>query len=233
MPQGKLIYHRPVSDPLPGPDADGHASHTGEDDLGRELDREAARQLIASAALENPAVRTLLGQLTQEHSTLGALLSAVLSDTDRLAALHRTGLLDGPPRFAIDQFAALTAEALGIPYAAVSLVDQDKQVLVGCNNAGDGFERTRPLEQSICKYAVASGQPLIVDDTFEHPLLAENPVVQDGSVRAYAGIPLADMGGNAVGTLCAWDGQPHHWTGSQIQILEDLTAVVRTKIFAE
>jgi GAF domain-containing protein len=57
--------------------------------------------------------------------------------------------------------------------------------------------------------------------------------VQDGSVRSYAGIPLIDQQGHAVGTLCAWDGQPRHWTGSQIQILEDLTAVARAKIFVE
>jgi GAF domain-containing protein len=93
--------------------------------------------------------------------------------------------------------------------------------------------RTRTLEQSICKYAVASGEPLIVDDTSVHPLLADSPVVHDGSVRSYAGIPLTDRHGQVVGTLCAWDGQPRHWTGSQIQILEDLSTVIQAKIFAE
>ena len=89
------------------------------------------------------------------------------------------------------------------------------------------------LEQSICKYAVASGEPLIVDDTLEHTLLADSPVVHDGSVRSYAGIQLTDPRGHAAGTLCAWDGQPHHWTGNQVQTLEDLTAVMPAKIFAE
>ena len=222
---------------MPGLGADGHASHAGsdaaKDDLGRALDRQAVRQVIASAAFDDPAVRNLMGQLGEVHSTLGSLVSTVLSDSERVAALHRTGLLDGPPRFELDHLAALTAEALGTSYAAVSLVDQDKQVLVGSNDGGEDSERTRPLEQSICKYAVASGEPLIVDDTLEHPLLADIPVVHDGSVRSYASIPLTDRRGHAVGTLCAWDGQPHHWTGGQIQILEDLTAVVRAKIFAE
>ena len=222
---------------MPGLRANGHASRAEgdhvEDDLGRASDRRAVRQVIASAALENPAVRNSIGQLGELHSALGSLVNTVLSDTDRVAALHRTGLLDRPPGFALDKFAALTAEALGTPFAAVSLVDQDKQVHVGCNDNGEGSERTRPLEQSICKYAVATGEPLIVDDTLEHPLLADSPVVHDGSVRSYAGIPLTDLRGHAVGTLCAWDDQPHHWTGSQIQILEDLTAVMRAKIFAE
>ncbi len=80
---------------------------------------------------------------------------------------------------------------------------------------------------------MASGEPLIVDDTSVHPLLADSPVVHDGSVRSYAGIPLTDRHGQVVGTLCAWDGQPRHWTGSQIQILEDLSTVIQAKIFAE
>ena len=220
---------------MPGLGADGHASHAGADDVegvpGRASDRQTVRQVIASAALENPEVRHPIGQFGEGHSSLWSLVNTVLSDSDRVAALHRTGLLDGPPHLALDQFAALTAEALGTPYAAVSLVDQDKQVHVGSNSGGDGGERTRPLEQSICKYAVASGEPLIIDDTLEHPLLADSAVVHDGGVRSYAGIPLTDRRGHAVGTLCAWDGRPRHWTGSQIQILEDLTAAMRAKIF--
>jgi GAF domain-containing protein len=222
---------------MPGLGADGHTSQAGgddvQDDVGRARDRQAVRQVIASVALESPAGPNVIGQLPDVHSTLGSLVEAVLSDPDRIAALHRTGLLDGPPQLTLDQFAALTAEALGTPYAAVSLVDQDANVLVGFNDRGEGAERTRPLERSICKYAVASGEPLIVDDTLAHPLLAESAVVRDGSVRSYAGIPLTDLRGQAVGTLCAWDGQPHHWTGSQIQILEDLTAAMRAKIFTE
>jgi hypothetical protein len=222
---------------MPALGADGHTSQAGsddvKDDLGRALDRQAVRQVIASAALENPAVPNVIGRLGDVHSTLESLVETVLSDPDRIAALHRTGLLDGPPQLALDRFAALTAEALGTPYAAVSLVDQNENVLVGFNDTGEGFARTRPIEESICKYAVAAGEPLIVDDTLEHPLLADIAVVHDGSVRSYAGIPLTDLRGQAVGTLCAWDGQPHHWTGSQIQILEDLTAAMRAKIFTE
>ena len=205
----------------------------GEADLGPVSDHQAVRQVIAAVAPVDPAVPNPSSQLAEVHSTLEPLMNTVLSDADRVAAVHRTGLLDDPPRLQLDQFAALAAEALGTHFAAVSLVDSDKQVLVGCNDSGDGLGRTRTLEQSICKYAVASGEPLIVDDTSVHPLLADSPVVHDGSVRSYAGIPLTDRHGQVVGTLCAWDGQPRHWTGSQIQILEDLSTVIQAKIFAE
>lgn len=224
-----------MKDPMPGPDPDGAAPHAARDDVGgdgdRASDRDAVRRLIASALPENSMGRPV-EQRPDAHAALGPLVDTVLSDPARVAALDRTGLLADPSRLELDRFAALAAEALGTRYAAVSLVDVDEQVLVGCNDQGEGSGRRRPLDQSICKYAVASGEPLIVDDTSEHPLLADSPVVQDGSVGSYAGFPVTDQRGHTVGTLCAWDSTPRHWTGSQIQILEDLTAVVRAKIFA-
>jgi hypothetical protein len=116
---------------MPALGADGHTSQAGsddvKDDLGRALDRQAVRQVIASAALENPAVPNVIGRLGDVHSTLESLVETVLSDPDRIAALHRTGLLDGPPQLALDRFAALTAdEATGaledaaIAYATVN-----------------------------------------------------------------------------------------------------------------
>lgn len=215
--------------------ADGPATHGESDaevDPGRTSARQAVRQMISSVVPEHAADQTLIGQFKDLRSTLGPVVDSVLSDSERLAVLHRTGLLDGPTRSALDHLGALTAAAVGSPYAAVSLVDQDKQVFVGCSDRRDESERTRPLEQSICKYAVASGEPLIVDDTLEHPLFVDSPVVHEGTVRSYAGIPLADVSGHTIGTLCVWDDQPQHWTGSQIQILDDLAAVVRAKIFA-
>ena len=50
-------------------------------------------------------------------------------------------------------------------------------------------------------------------------------------VIGYAGILLADSEGHAVGTLCTWDDNPRRWTSGQIQILNDLAQVVRTKVF--
>ena len=47
---------------------------------------------------------------------------------------------------------------------------------------------------------------------------------------AYAGIPLIDADGHALGTLCVIDSQPRHWTTDQVQLLTDLAASVVTEI---
>ena len=211
-----------MSDPITG---------AGTDDRGSG-DRDAVLPLSVTDAAANPAVRAVLGQLTDEYDTIALLLKNALADPNRLAALHDTGLLDGTPKVALDRFATLAAEALCVPSAAVSLVDRDRQVLIGCNDDTIA-DRTRPIELSICQYAVVSGDPLIVDDTTRHPLLADHPMVLNGAIRAYAGFPLCDRRGNAVGTLCAWDPHPRYWTNGQLQILEDLATAACAKVFTD
>jgi GAF domain-containing protein len=196
---------------------------------GRNLDRETARRLIAGTVSVNPAVRELMSHVTRDYGGVARLLKIVLTDADRLTALHNTGLLDGAPRLALDQFAELTAEALGVPYAAVWIVADDRQICLGSNHPG-ATARSYPLDTSIGKYAVASDRPLIIDDITKHPVLADHRYALTGEIRAYAAFPLHDVGGNAVGTLSAWDVRPRPWTSGQIQILEDLSAAAHAKI---
>ena len=196
------------------------------------IDLGVTRQLLATAAgTEDPTFRTLIDGLSGQEKAIDAILEEVLGDPARLAAVEATGLLDGTPKPILDHIVTLTAEAVGTRNAAVTVVTNEQQILAGCTNASKGVDRAAPLEDSICKFAVATGQPLIVDDAARHPLLSDHPKVVDGTIRAYAGILLADGEGHAVGTLCTWDDNPRRWTSGQIQILNDLAQVVRTKVF--
>jgi GAF domain-containing protein len=78
---------------------------------------------------------------------------------------------------------------------------------------------------------VVSGSPLIIDDITDHPVLRDHSAAQSGAVGAYIGIPITDDAGHPVGTLCAWDTQPHHWSSGEIQIMTDLADVVQNVIF--
>jgi GAF domain-containing protein len=91
-------------------------------------------------------------------------------------------------------------------------------------------QRGTPLSHSFCQHAVATREPLIVEDSREHELLRDNPAIRDIGVIAYAGIPLIDADGHALGTLCVIDSQPRHWTTDQVQLLSDLAASVVTEI---
>jgi GAF domain-containing protein len=49
-------------------------------------------------------------------------------------------------------------------------------------------------------------------------------------VIAYAGIPLVDSDGNALGTLCTIDDHPRVWTRHQVALLKDIADSVLREI---
>jgi GAF domain-containing protein len=131
-----------------------------------------------------------------------------------------------------DRLARLAAHVLNAPVALVSLVDADRQFFKSCLGLPEPWasERQAPLTHSFCQHAVASREPLLVDDAREHELLRDNLAIRDMGVIAYAGIPLIDPDGYALGTLCVIDSRPRHWTTHQVQLLSDLAASVVTEI---
>jgi GAF domain-containing protein len=158
--------------------------------------------------------------------------AAAAKDSDRLEALHATGLLDSDVTPSFDRLARLASKVLNAPVALVSLVDADRQFFKSCLGLPEPWasQRGSPLSHSFCQHAVTSREPLIVDDSREHELLRDNPAIRDMGIIAYAGIPLIDAGGHALGTLCVIDSRPRHWTTDQVQLLSDLAASVVTEI---
>jgi hypothetical protein len=150
----------------------------------------------------------------------------------RLDALRATGLLDSPRERRFDRHAELAAQVLGAPVALVSLVDEDRQFFKSCLGLPEPWSSARetPLTHSFCQHAVARRQPLVVEDAREDAVLHDNLAIRDLDVVAYAGVPLFDDDGNALGTLCVIDDKPRVWTDRQIEMLASIAAAVRAEI---
>ncbi len=153
-------------------------------------------------------------------------------DAERLRALHETGLLDSSAQETFDRHARIAAEALNAPVALVSLIDEDRQFFKSCLGLPEPWasERQTPLSHSFCQHAVAAREPLVVDDARQHPVLKDNLAIRDMDVVAYAGIPLIDSRGNALGTLCTIDNRPRQWSRHQVELLGDIAASVVREI---
>ncbi|MEA2405601.1 MAG: hypothetical protein QOE08_2248 [Thermoleophilaceae bacterium] len=153
-------------------------------------------------------------------------------DAARIRALRATGLLDSPVEEAFDRLARIAAEALNAPVALVSLVDENRQFFKSCLGLPEPWasKRETPLSHSFCQHTLASGEPMVIDDAREHPILKDNDAIEDLNVIAYAGIPLIDRDGFVLGTLCAIDDKPRHWTSSQVELLKDIAASVAREI---
>jgi hypothetical protein len=197
----------------------------------------AARMVAERESREDSRVDDLVRRISEAGlaatDPLDDACESNLDDPERLRALYSTGLLDAEPDAAYDRLVGIAAEALAVPTAAVSLVDRDRQYLFSAVGLTGELEETRqtPIDQSVCQYVVNSGEPLIVEDARVHPLLKNHPTVLSEALLAYVGMPLTDPSGQTIGTLCVWDSQPRQWSTGHVQILHDLSGLVRERVF--
>ena len=227
------------------------------EDLWTLLEREAAREGVSAAQYVRDAAVLRLAFAMAEHgdaraqATLADVATRalarrpqgpngagaadpVLADPARRAALVRTGLLDGPLDESFDRLASIVARVIDAPVALVSLVDADRQVFAGCVGLPEPWatDRETPLSHSFCQHAVASREPLVIADARKDPRVRDNLAIRDLHVIAYAGIPLIDSTGHALGSLCAIDDKPRAWTPEQIELLRDLAVTVTGELEA-
>jgi hypothetical protein len=200
-------------------------------DLERRELKQGLVAAVVGAGVDDDASALLTQQLAANPDALNPVIQPMLSDPSRLAALRSTGLMQNGASITLDTVALLAAEALRAPFVAVSLIDESNELIAGCNVANGAFERVRPANASISKFAVVSGIPFIVEDATEHPLLANHPLVVSGEVGSYACIPIFSDDDLAVGSLYAWDTRPVEWTGGQILVLQDMADLASAKIF--
>ena len=125
---------------------------------------------------------------------------------------------------ALERFARLVRRQLDVPVALVTLVSAEQQVFPGAVGLPEPWQSTRctPLSHSFCQHVVRSGNPLVISDARDEPLVADNLAIPDLHVIAYAGVPLTDADGVVVGSLCAIDSRPRSWTDEDLAVLTDL-----------
>jgi GAF domain-containing protein len=81
-----------------------------------------------------------------------------------------------------------------------------------------------PRDISICAHAIQQSELFIVPDTLEDARFHENPlVVGEPGIRFYAGAPLINEDGFALGTLCVVDREPRMLDSGQKEALEALS----------
>jgi diguanylate cyclase (GGDEF)-like protein len=163
---------------------------------------------------------------------VGVDVSEAIKDSARLAALHELGLLDTDPEAEFDIFTRLASQLLDVPVSLVSLIDADRQFIKSQHGLSGAMALARqtPLSYSVCQYAVATRQPLVISDARHEPAISDSLAVRELGVVAYAGMPLMLDDGHAVGALCAVDRKPRIWSEAELRILKDLSEAVGNQI---
>ncbi len=151
------------------------------------------------------------------------------NERERVAALRAHEILDTPPEVEFDALTRVAAHAFDTPIAVVAMLDSDRlwfKARVGMQIA--------QLERKIafCAHAIMKpDEPLIVPDLAADPRFADNPLVaRPPHIRFYAGAPLVDEAGFALGTIAVIDAQPREFSAEQREALVDLSTLVVTAL---
>jgi GAF domain-containing protein len=138
----------------------------------------------------------------------------------RIAALNRYAILDTEPEQSFDDLVTLAAHICKTPMAMLSLVDEHRQWFK--SKVGVQVSET-PRDVSICTHAIQQDDLFIVPDARQDPRFRDNPlVVGEPRVRFYAGAPLINEDGFALGTLCVVDREPRELDEDQKNALLSL-----------
>jgi two-component system NtrC family sensor kinase len=139
----------------------------------------------------------------------------------RIAALNRYAILDSEPEESFDDLVVLAAHVCKTPMALLSLVDDHRQWF----KSKVGVEASEtPKEISVCAHAIQQQDLFIVPDMREDARFRENPlVVGEPHIRFYAGAPLVNEDGFALGTLCVVDREPRELDEEQKAALQSLS----------
>ncbi|MFM2201426.1 MAG: hypothetical protein RL040_626 [Bacteroidota bacterium] len=144
------------------------------------------------------------------------------NEIERLNALRSYAVMDTLSEKEYDQLTAIASEICGCSMSLISLLDENRQWFK--SRVGIDVPET-PRELAFCGHAIQRAtSPLIVEDARLDERFHDNPLVTGNpNLVFYAGIPLVNNEGFALGTLCVLDQQPKQLTGGQLSALKALS----------
>ncbi len=159
--------------------------------------------------------KTILAGILWRHTPLIAPYPD--HEAQRVEALKRYEILDTEPEAPFDELVQLAAQICQVPIALISLIDplrqwfKAKTGVAACHTSRD---------IAFCAHAILQRDMFEVPDALGDVRFATNPLVTgEPHIRFYAGVPLIDREGHALGTLCVIDRVPKRLSAQDKQAL--------------
>jgi len=164
----------------------------------------------------------------KEMLELNPTFPIAANEGQRLVAVERTGLLDTPPEESFDRLTLLASRSLHAPVALLTLLNAQRQWFK--SRVGLELMET-PRNWAFCNHTILQKGVFSVDDLSRSPPFDANPAVTGAPhFRFYAGAPVLDADGFAVGSLCVIDTAPRRLEPEDEQTLLTLAALASDEV---
>lgn len=151
-----------------------------------------------------------------------------LNEKKRLRALDNYQILDTLSETDFDRITKLASIICEVPISTITLIDEERQWFKSAVGQ-DVSETSRDL--AFCTYAIMEPEMMVVPDATKDTRFKDNKLVTGKpDIRFYAGYPLVDPQGYALGALCVIDRKPRQLTELQRKSLELLGEEVMSLI---
>ncbi|MTJ47184.1 GAF domain-containing protein [Dolichospermum sp. UHCC 0259] len=146
------------------------------------------------------------------------------NERQRIKLLNQYQILNTAPETVFDEIAQLAADICNTPIALISLVDEKREWF----KSKIGIDISEiPRDLSFGSHILLEREILVIRDTLQHERFASNPlVVSNPYCRFYAGVPLINAQGFALGSLCVMDIMPRTLTITEAKGLKGLAKQV-------
>ena len=142
------------------------------------------------------------------------------NEAERLKALDEYQLRGLFSARELQDIATISATICETLIASITVMDKETQYTL----AEIGIAKQEiPREIALCAFVIAEGSFIEVEDLSKDDRFKQNPLVAgEKQIKFYAGVPLVNSEGYALGSLCVMDNQPRTLTNLQRQSIISL-----------
>jgi PAS domain S-box-containing protein len=150
------------------------------------------------------------------------------NEKERLKALRNYEILDTISEYDFDRITELASLICDVPISTITLIDEERQWFK--SSVGLDSKET-PRDVAFCGYTIMDQELLEVPDATKDERFKDNRFVTGNpKIRFYAGYPLIDPQGYALGSLCVIDRKPKTLNEKQKRSLQLLAGEVSSLI---
>lgn len=140
------------------------------------------------------------------------------NEKGRIKAIKEYNILNTPREREFDRLTEIASIIFQVPYSIIAIVSEDKQWMKSMIGP---LEESYNRRETICQTTILKNETLEVYDALQDDRFKNLPSIKNGDgVRFYAGHPIIDNNGYALGTMCIMDNAPRKLNEIQLKTLK-------------